>query len=154
MRRSAAGSAAPPRALIVSRRRLTVVGADPDSREGPATAWLLIRLRGGSCQIHGITAGTARRTASHRAVAAAKITAAVAGTTATGARAASWVIRGGGCPPVNRASIGGNAKAVKIRATSPVTPCLTSILRCLNRFDRAWTLTSLRCSFQHPPASL
>src|ERR1039457_3686403 len=112
MRRSAAGSAAPPRALIVSRRRLTVVGADPDSREGPATAWWLIRLRGGSCQIHRITAGTARRTASHRAVAAAMITAAVAGTTATGARAASWGNRGGGLPPVNRPTTRGYGKAV------------------------------------------
>jgi hypothetical protein len=71
----------------------------------------------------------ARRTASHGVVAAAMITAAVADTVAAGAKAASCVIRVGECPPVNRASSGGNAKATKIRATtSPVTPCLTPIL--------------------------
>jgi len=55
------------------------------------------------------------------------ITGAVAGTVAAGARAASCVIRVRGWPPVNRASSGGNAKTVRIRAT-PVTPCLTSFI--------------------------
>ncbi len=93
-----------------------------------AEAWWLIRLRGGSCQINRTTAGIAKRTASHRAVAAAMITATVPGTTATGARAASCGTGLGGCPPVSRASSGGNAKAMKIRAASPVTLCLTSFI--------------------------
>ena len=91
----------------------------------------LIRLRGGSCQINSITVGIAKRTASHRAVAAAMITAMVAGTTASGARAASCGRGLGGCPPVSRASSGGNAKAMKIRAASPVTLCLTSSIPSL-----------------------
>jgi hypothetical protein len=64
----------------------------------------------------------ARGIASQPDVVAATMTAAVAGTAATGARAASWVIRVGGCPPVSRASSGGNARAVKITAASQVTP--------------------------------
>ena len=110
----------------MSRRSLTIVWADADSREGPAGAWWLIRLRGGSCQINRSTAGTARGTANHPSVAAAMITAAVAGTTATGARAASCGRGPGGCPPASRASSGGNAKAMRIRAASPVTLCVTS----------------------------
>ena len=52
------------------------------------------------------------------------ITAAIPGTTASGARAASSGPGFGGYPPVNRASSAGNAKAMRIKAVSPVTPCL------------------------------
>jgi hypothetical protein len=73
-------------------------------------------------------AGSASRTASHQAVVVAMTTAATAGSAATGARAASCGPGLGGCPPVIRANSEGKARAVRIRAVTPLTPSLTSIV--------------------------
>ena len=114
-----------PLAFTVNRRSPSVV-ADPIPRDGPAAERKRVRLTGGSCHVNNSAAGIARRAASHQAVFAAMITAATPGTTASGARAASSGPGFGGYPPVSRASSAGNAKAMRIKAVSPVTPCLFS----------------------------
>jgi len=126
MRRSAAGSAAPPLAFTVNKRSLSVAAADPIPRDGPGAAWKRARLSAGSCHITSSAAGIASRAASHHAAYAAMITAAIAGTTASGARAASSGPGLGGYPPASRASRAGNAKIMRIKAVSQVTPCLFS----------------------------
>jgi hypothetical protein len=119
-------SATPPLAFTVNRCNLIVAAADQVRRDGHDAAWLRARLSGGSCHVTSSAAGIASRAASHQAAYAAMTTAATAGTTVSGARAASFGPGFGGYLPASRASSAGNAKVMRIKAVAQVTPCLFS----------------------------